>query len=232
MIHISDLKKSYFDFTLYTDDIILKKGEIVGLAGNNGAGKTTFLKLMLDLLQAEAGFVEIKGKRVSQGETWKTHTGAYLDEDFLIPYLRPVEYLALIKSLKKINEPDFEATLKETASFYGNLLNEKRYISELSKGNRQKTGILGALTGNPEILILDEPFSNLDPSSAVKLMEYLKRARTGNRVTVISSHNIHQLKEICTRYILLDDGKVHLDEYNTTKAVQELDAYFADQTVD
>lgn len=178
MIRINGIEKRFNDFSLLIEDISIKGGEIIGLIGNNGAGKTTFLKVVLDLLKPNSGIVKNFEVDIDKSEAWKPNTGAYLDEDFLITYLKPIEYLTLLRSIKKIEEEEFKKFLGTIEPFCGNLLNSTKYIGELSKGNKQKIGISGALLGDLSLVVLDEPFSNLDPSSSIFLANYFKHRRS------------------------------------------------------
>ncbi|MDR8393094.1 ABC transporter ATP-binding protein [Aliifodinibius sp. S!AR15-10] len=226
MLDFENLQKRYHDFLLDISNLSISKGEIVGIVGNNGAGKTTFLKLMLDLIKADEGQVVNFGVRVARSEDWKRHTGAYLNEDFLIPYLTPLEYLKLIQNLKHISASDFRHFLSEIEFFTGAALNSSKYIDELSKGNKLKVGITGALVGDPRLLVLDEPFSHLDPSSQVALTSWLKNNRAHNSITLLSSHNLSNVNNLCSRIVLLDNGKVEKDLYKDEGTFDQIRAYF------
>ena len=223
MLNIELLEKSYGEFQFLVQKLLINEGEVVGLVGNNGAGKTTFLKLITDLVLSKKGSVSIFGFNVGINEEWKKDTSVYLDEDFLIPYLKPIEYLLLLKTLKNLNQESFDSFLREIEDFCGDLIKSNKYLSELSKG------ISGALLGNSRLLILDEPFSNLDPSSSIFLSNYLvqKRKSKGNLITIISSHNINQLTIFSSRIILFDDGKIVLDKTNLSNIEQDLNLFFS-----
>lgn len=231
MLLFKNVKKNFRNFTLDIPYLSVGLGETIGLVGNNGAGKTTFLKLLLDLFQLDEGEINNFGERVNLSEDWKKSTGSYLDENFLIPYLKPFEYLKVIQNLKEISEKQFDQFLTKIDSFSGDTINSENYIRELSRGNKLKIGITGALINNPRLLILDEPFSNLDPTTRLYLSNYLNTFRTKKSISIISSHNLDNIRRICNRFILLDDGKVIIDKPNKKQSFADVEKYFNKQIV-
>lgn len=229
-ITIEQLKKCYGSHVaLNIDQYTLKGGEIVGLVGNNGAGKTTLFRLMLDLLKADEGEVCIGDIHVSQSEEWKNFTGAYLDESFLIDYLTPEEYFHFIGKICGLDT----ATVDERLSVYerfmnGEILGQKKFIRNLSAGNKQKVGILAALLNHPQLLILDEPFNFLDPSSQSALKHLLREYHQETGATIlVSSHNLNHTVDISSHIILLEHGLIVRDLQNeNASAEKELEAYF------
>lgn len=213
-------------------DLNIYKGEIFGLVGNNGAGKTTLLRLMLDLLKPDKGSVLSKGEKVYQSEHWKKFTGSYIDNNFLIDFLKPEEYFDFVGFLYGVNEADLKIRLKEFNTFLnGEVLGVNKYIRTLSSGNKQKVGIIAAMISKPEVLILDEPFNFLDPSSQINLKKILKRYHEENTKTIIlSSHNLNHISELCTRVALMEKGKIIKDYENTSELMQDIEAYFNSQT--
>lgn len=167
MIQVENLKKTYNGTTvLNIEKLEIPKGQSFGLVGNNGAGKTTFFSLLLDLIQATTGTVSSNGIVVSQSEGWKPFTSAFIDETFLIGYLTPEEYFYFVGDLRGWNKADVDSFVKKYEEFFNDeILNKKKYLRDLSKGNAKKVGIIAALIGNPEVVVLDEPFANLDPTT-------------------------------------------------------------------
>lgn len=229
-IILEKLKKCYGSHVaLDIDQYTLTGGEIVGLVGNNGAGKTTLFRLMLDLLKADEGHVCISDIEVSRSEEWKEFTGAYLDESFLIDYLTPEEYFHFIGKICGLDA----ATVDERLSAYerfmnGEILGQKKFIRNLSAGNKQKVGILAALLNRPQLLVLDEPFNFLDPSSQSALKHLLREYHQETGATIlVSSHNLNHTVDISSHIILLEHGVIIRDLKNEEgNAEKELEAYF------
>lgn len=227
MIELIDLSKNYGGKTaLSVQNLKLSSGELVGLVGNNGAGKTTMLCLMLDLIQATTGLVRSKTQSVAQSEGWKSYTGSYLGEDFLVPFLSPVEFLSFVGDLHGKNKADLDQFLLEVAGFFPAEMQTGKLIRDLSLGNKNKLGILAAIYTSPELLLLDEPFANLDPGSQVWLKRKLAELNRNGVTVLLSSHDLKHVTELCSRVILLDNGVVVKDMTTDSNALMELEAWF------
>ncbi len=223
MITIDNLKKQFGE-TVACDipSLTIADGEIIGLVGNNGAGKTTLFRLILDLLKADEGHLSIDGVDPSTSESWKTMTGAYIDEGFLIDYLTPEEYFQFLSRISGIS--DISDRLAQYERFAGGeVFGQKKLIRNLSAGNKQKVGIIAALVSEPRLVILDEPFNFLDPSSQNILKHVLTdyHQRTGATL-LISSHNLQHTIDISTRVVVLERGTIVMDGAER----QELEQYF------
>ena len=230
MIQVSQLSKSYNGTTvLKIDNLEIKKGESFGLVGNNGAGKTTFFSLLLDLIQPSTGYIKNNTFQVDKTEEWKPLTAAFLDETFLIGYLTPEEYFYFIGDLRGQNKADVDALLvKHTEFFNGEILNSKKYIRDFSKGNQKKVGIIATLIGNPEVIILDEPFANLDPTTQFRLKKIIKDLASDPNVTIlVSSHDLQHTVEVSDRIVALHKGEVVKDIQTSTETLAELETFFA-----
>lgn len=229
---IRDLKKSYNNTTaLDIADFRISDGGVIGLAGNNGAGKTTLFRLMLDLIKADCGSVQIDGTDVARSEAWKEKVGAYIDDSFLIDYLTPEEYFHFIGKICGIDKQTIDEQITLFSHFLGEeILSASKLIRNLSAGNKQKTGIVAALLHNPQLVLLDEPFNFLDPSSQVALKHLIKDYNQSTGATIIiSSHNLNQITELCERIILLEHGLIIKDIDNSDgTAKSELDYYFGE----
>ena len=229
MILISQLKKQYKDaVVLDVPSLEIPKGECFGLVGNNGAGKTTLFRIILDLVRATSGKVEINGEDVSKTELWKVFVGAYLDEHMLLAYLTPEEYFETLRKIYMMSEADLSHHLEKFEDlFNGEGLGKKKYIRDLSRGNLKKVGIAAALMGRPQVVLLDEPFENLDPSSQIRLKKLILREKDQSKITfLISSHDLNHVTEICDRIVLLEKGKVIRDLREKGEMMSELEAYF------
>lgn len=230
MITIQNLQKDFgskraVDIENYT----IHTGDLLGLVGNNGAGKTTLFRLMLDLLKADAGKVCIDDIDVSQSEEWKHFTGAFIDEGFLIDYLTPEEYFYFIGKMYGLDKTIIDERLAGYERFMnGEVLGQKKYIRNFSMGNKQKIGIISAMIHQPQVLILDEPFNFLDPSSQSIIKHILRTYNEETGATVlISSHNLNHTTDICPRIALLENGVILRDIDNqNNSAEKELEDYF------
>ena len=229
MITVHNIGKFYTGkLVVDVQQLEIKEGEIVGLVGNNGAGKTTFFRLLLDLIKADRGEILSKDKNVAASENWKQYTSAYLDEGFLIDYLTPEEYFYFIGKLNNRSKADVDEFLISFEIFFdGSVLKSGKYIRELSKGNQFKVGIAGCLLQKPEMLILDEPFANLDPTTQMRLLKMLREIHAQNRITIfISSHDLNHVTDISTRILLMEKGKIVRDLHTTDDTLKELEEYF------
>ena len=213
-IEIKGLTKVYNKQTVLSiEELGINKGELIGLIGNNGAGKTTLLRLLVDLIKADSGFICSRGKKVNKTEDWKFYTSAYIDTGFLIEFFTPEEYFNFIASNYKIDNVEVKNTLNQFADFMnGEILGNRKYIRDLSTGNKQKIGIIGAIISKPEVLFLDEPFNFLDPSSQYFISNYLRGLNKQSGTTIIiSSHNLGCVFDISSRILLLDKGQIIKD---------------------
>lgn len=229
-IKINNLQKDFGEKrAVDIDNYVINNGDILGLVGNNGAGKTTFFRLILDLLQASNGAAFINDIDSSKSEEWKNFTGAFIDEGFLIDYLTPEEYFYFIGKMYGLKKEEVDERLTTFERFMnGEVIGQKKFIRNFSAGNKQKIGIISAMIHNPELLILDEPFNFLDPSSQSIIKHILKdySQQTGSTI-LISSHNLNHTTDICPRIALLEDGKIIRDIDNVdNSAEKELEAYF------
>lgn len=241
-LQISNLKKCFGDKTAVDiPDFKIYNGEIIGLVGNNGAGKTTLFRLMLDLLKADEGSVTMLPKandtdvevieeiNPAKSEDWKTMTGAYIDTSFLIDFLSAEEYFEFVGKISGLSKDVIAERLKMFDTFMnGEVLGQKKYIRDFSAGNKQKIGIVAALLNSPQLVILDEPFNFLDPSSQNQLKRILTEFnRSTGSTVIVSSHNLQHTVDISTRVALLEKGEIIEDIDNSDgKAEEILDKYF------
>lgn len=230
MIQVQNLKKAYSgNLVLSIDHLEIKKGESFGLVGNNGAGKTTFFSLLLDLIQPSQGHITSNNVQIDKSEAWKPFTAAFLDESFLIGYLTPEEYFYFIGELRGQNKADVDALLKKHEDFFnGEILNNKKYLRDLSKGNQKKVGIIATLIGKPEVIILDEPFANLDPTTQFRLKKIIRELADDMDVTIlVSSHDLAHTTEVSDRIVALHKGHVVKDIQTSEETLKELEEFFA-----
>ena len=230
MITVNQLSKIYGKTTvLNIPNLEIPRGQSFGLVGNNGAGKTTFFNLILDLIHPTTGQIINNTIQVNTSEDWKPFTAAFIDESFLIGYLTPEEYFDFIGELRGVNSADIATFLNQFEEIFNDeILGKKKYLRDLSKGNQKKVGIVAALMGNPEVIILDEPFANLDPTTQIRLKKTLKNLTVNSNATVlISSHDLGHVTDVCERIVVLDKGNVVKDIQTSEETLKELEAYFS-----
>ena len=230
MITTTNLSKKYNDaLVLHIESLSIPKGQSFGLVGNNGAGKTTYFSLLLDLIQPTTGEISNNDVVVNKSEDWKPFTSAFIDETFLIGYLTPEEYFYFIGELRGQNKSDVDALLSQFEDFFhGEILNQKKYLRDLSKGNQKKAGIVAALIGHPEVIILDEPFANLDPATQIRLKAIIKDLAQTKGVTVlVSSHDLLHVTDVCERIVVLEKGHIIKDLATNEATLKELEVHFS-----
>lgn len=230
MITISNLSKSYNGVTvLNIESLTVPQGQSFGLVGNNGAGKTTLFRLLLDLIRADGGKALIKGMQVNTDEGWKQVTGSFLDQGFLIDFLSPEEFFEFTGKIRGMTTDEISVYLKNMEEFFnGEIIGKKKLIRNLSMGNQQKIGVAAALMGNPELVILDEPFNSLDPTTQIRLKNLIKKNKAEKGTTfLISSHDLNHVTEICDRIVVLHEGKIAHDIFTSADTLTELETYFA-----
>lgn len=229
-ITIEQLKKCFGEkVAVDIDQYIIQSGDMIGLVGNNGAGKTTLFRLMLDLLKADQGYVQLGEQPVNQNEEWKAFTGAFIDDGFLIDYLTPEEYFYFVGKMYGLKKEEVDERISKFERFMnGEVVGQKKLIRDYSAGNKQKIGIISAMLHYPQVLILDEPFNFLDPSSQSVIKHMLKEynQETG-AIILVSSHNLEHTVDVCPRIALMEHGKIIRDIDNSDySAKQELEEYF------
>ncbi|MDN3618351.1 ABC transporter ATP-binding protein [Polaribacter undariae] len=230
MITIDTITKKYGKTeVLNVASVEIPTGQSFGLVGNNGAGKTTLFNVLLDLIRPTTGSITNHKIVVNQSEDWKNFTGSFIDESFLIGYLTTEEYFDFIGDLRGMNKADVKSFLTQFDDFFnGEIIGKKKYLRDLSKGNQKKAGIVAALMGDPKVVILDEPFANLDPTTQIRLKTIIKKLTENRDITVlISSHDLTHVTEVCERIVVLDKGNVVKDIETSTETLEELESYFS-----
>tara|TARA_B100001059_G_scaffold231360_1_gene267076 strand:- start:497 stop:1192 length:696 start_codon:yes stop_codon:yes gene_type:complete len=229
MITLKNITKNYSkDTVLDITSLEIPAGQTFGLVGNNGAGKTTMFSCLLDLIKPSTGQVINNKVEIAKSEKWKSFTSAFLDDTFLIGYLMPEEYFYFVGELRGLSKKQVDDFLIQfEVFFHGEILGGKKYLRDLSKGNQKKAGVVAALLGEPKVVVLDEPFANLDPSTQIRLKEILKDLSKNKETTIlVSSHDIQDVTEVCERIVLLEKGKIIKDIVTSPKTLKELEAYF------
>ncbi len=231
MISVLNIQKKYAgNVALDIEEITINRGEIIGLVGNNGAGKTTLLRLILDLIKADRGVIFSGLFNVAEGDSWKEYTLSFLDDNFLLDFLTPEEFFSFVGNVYGFTKAEIELQLSRYALFLSDeiLGKKKKFIREYSAGNRQKIGIVSTLIVQPEIIILDEPFNSLDPTSQILLKEILRNYHHPNGATIIvSSHDLNHITDLSSRILLIEKGKIIRDLTGKTDTLKQLEEYFA-----
>jgi len=230
MIDIKNITKVYNGVTvLNIPDLKINKGESFGLVGNNGAGKTTLFRCILDMIRPNTGEIISEGHSVSKTSAWKSFTGSYLDEGFVIDFLTPEEYFSFLANINGLSKDDLSEFLKDFEDFFnGEVLGKRKYIRDFSSGNQKKVGIAAALISKPDVLILDEPFNSLDPTTQIRLKNLLKKLdEETNTTMLISSHDLSHVTEVCKRIVVLHEGNIAHDIKTESGTLKVLEEYFA-----
>ena len=230
MITIDSISKTYGKaVVLNVETITIPKGQSFGLVGNNGAGKTTLFNILLDLIRPTTGKITNNNVEVNTSEYWKNFTGSFIDESFLTGYLTPEEYFEFVGDLRGMNKADVATFIAKFDVFFNDeIIGKKKYLRDLSKGNQKKAGIVAALMGNPQVVVLDEPFANLDPTTQIRLKKILKELTDNKEITLlVSSHDLSHVTEVCDRIVVLDKGIVEKDIETSAATLKELESYFS-----
>ena len=231
-VRTHDLRKTYDDFTLSIPDLTIESGQALGLVGNNGAGKTTFLRLVLDLIRADDGRVLLDGENVTESFDWKRRTGSYLGESFLIDFLTPDEYWAFVGETYGLSGDVLDERLDGFRDFFTDepIGETTKYIRDLSQGNRNKVGVTAALLMEPDLVVLDEPFASLDPRSQIWLKHRLQEMHRSRKTTMlISSHDLGHVTDVCERTAILEAGEIVRDVATDEDTLTDLETYFAER---
>jgi len=209
-IHVKNISKSFGDTQAVKDvSFEVNPGEIFGLLGPNGSGKTTSIRVILDIYQPDSGSVEIldgpmTDEKLNRVGYLPEERGLYQD----VEVNRCLSYLATLKGMTKAQ---IDKTLPAWLERFDLTEHQKKKNKELSKGMQQKAQLIAALIHDPEIIIIDEPFSALDPVNTQLVKDLLRELRSAGKTIVMSTHQMNQVETLCDRLVLIDYGKVLLE---------------------
>jgi ABC-2 type transport system ATP-binding protein len=231
-IEVQNISKSYgAQKALDSVSFSIKKGEIVGFLGPNGAGKSTLMKILTTYINADEGTAAVNGNDVNEAQIMVQKSVGYLPEHnplYLDLYVR--EYLAFNAEVYKVAKSRIEDVIELT----GLTPESHKKIGQLSKGYRQRVGLATALLHNPDVLILDEPTTGLDPNQLVEIRNVIKNIGK-DKTVFLSTHIMQEVEAICDRVIIIDNGKIvtdkKLDKLVTEEKEQIIEVEF-DKTVD
>ena len=206
MLKVENVTKYYGDFKAVDNlSFTVKEGEIFGLLGVNGAGKTTTFRMIIGLLSKNAGTITLDDKPIDYSVT--DNIGFLTEERSLLTKLTVLEQAIYYGVLKGLTKEEAEKRLDEWLDFFGIKEYKNRKIKELSKGNQQKVQFITAIINNPKLLILDEPFSGLDPLNAELFMKAIRLCKKRGSMIIFSSHRMEQVEQFCENLIVLVNGK-------------------------
>lgn len=214
-VEISHISKSFGSLKA-VDDVTfeVEKGEIFGLLGPNGAGKTTTIRVLLDIFKPDQGSISVLGGPMTEKK--KDRIG-YMPEDRGLYQDIPLDRcLAYLASLKGLDPTTAQQRMTVYLERFDLLSSRHKKVKELSKGMQQKAQLITTLIHEPELIIIDEPFSGLDPINTQLVKDILRELRDNGATILMSTHQMHQVEELCDRIVLIDHGRTvlygHLDE--------------------
>jgi len=209
MVEVTDVVKSYNEKVAVAGlSFTVDKNEIFGLIGPNGAGKTTTIRMIMDIIQPDAGRVTILGEPL--GETIKGRLGYLPEERGLYSKLTVIETITYLASLKGMDPRTIEVKADALLGQTGMLPNKTKRIEELSKGMAQIIQLIVTIVHDPDLVILDEPFTGLDPVNTERVKDLLLQLGDEGKAVILSTHQMNQVEAVCDRILMIDDGRAVL----------------------
>ena len=206
MIELQNVSKSYYKLKAVDSlSLTVRKGEVLGILGPNGAGKTTLLKLIAGLLQPDNGRIR------PIAADWPTI--GYKPERLLFPnHLRIRAYLGMIAGLSGLSRADGKRAVERSLDWVELTAVANKKIKDSSKGMRQRLGLAQVLIGDPSLLLLDEPSNGLDPTGQADILTRIKQLQATGKTILVSSHQLHEMTQVCTRLIIMKNGRIRYQE--------------------
>jgi len=205
VVEVSHITKSYANKVAVSDlSFVVEPGEVFGLIGPNGAGKTTTIRMMMDIIKPDTGRIAILGEQLSEGS--KNRLGYLPEERGLYRKLTVMDSIVYLATLKGMDKHAAAAKANELLEQVGMLPHRQKKIEELSKGMGQIIQFIVTIAHDPELVVLDEPFSGLDPVNIELIKDLIAEQRAQGKAIVLSAHQMNQVEELCDRILMIDDG--------------------------
>ncbi len=223
MITIEHINKSFGAQQVLKDvSLEIPAGQVLGLLGPNGAGKSTLMKILIGLWKADSGSVSVP-PRIG----YLPENNPLYEEMYVTEYLQFMASLTASKASGLTAKRSYSAAVNELIERVGLTPERHKHIRELSKGYRQRVGLAQALLGDPQLLILDEPTTGLDPNQLVEIRALI-RSLGKDRTVILSTHIMQEVREMCDRVVILDHGQIKADQ--PINEIQDLEALFHEKT--
>jgi ABC-2 type transport system ATP-binding protein len=238
MLELRNLCKRYSGIPAVQDvSFCARPGEVTGYLGPNGSGKSTTIKMITGLIRPSSGEVRFDGRRVDGDLRWYRRRLGYVPEEpYLYDHLSGFEYLVMVAKLRSLLSKDFAARIDGLLRLFSLYEDRDLQIASYSKGMRQKVLLSAALMHNPDLILLDEPFSGLDVGSALILRSLIKELARRGKVVLFSSHELETVERICSHVVILHHGKVVADDsierLRTLMEVPSLEGIFSQLAVE
>jgi len=210
MLELKGISKKFSAFTVVKDvSFIVRPGEVLGYLGPNGAGKTTTIKMLAGLLEPTKGEILFEGRKIrSDLHAYKSRLGYIPEQSEIYPHLSAYDYLVMVGRLRGLDETTLGDRVRTFLRIFGLDQDMHGPIASYSKGMRQKVLISAALLHNPDVLLLDEPLSGLDVTTALIIRDLIRKLAAENKMIIYSSHVLEVTEKICTKVIILNKGEV------------------------
>jgi ABC-2 type transport system ATP-binding protein len=206
VVEVSNVVKSYADKVAVSDlSFSVAQGEVFGLIGPNGAGKTTTIRMMMDIIKPDSGEVTILGEKLTEAS--KNRLGYLPEERGLYKDLRVIDSIVYLASLKGMDRHSVEVRADCLLNQTGMLSHKGKKIEELSRGMGQIVQFIVTIIHDPELVVLDEPFSGLDPVNTELLKGIFVDLRNQGKAVILSTHQMNQVEELCDRVLMIDNGR-------------------------
>jgi ABC-2 type transport system ATP-binding protein len=228
LLEVSKVTKS-FDHNRVVDGVsfTVSPGEIFGLIGPNGAGKTTTIRMIMDIIKPDAGEIAVLGETIN--EQTKNNIGYLPEERGLYKKLTVIQSLVYIATLKGVNARHAESRASELLQRAGMSAHQNKKIEELSRGMSQLIQFLLTVMHEPRLMIMDEPFANLDPVNTELIKKMLFELRDQGKAIILSTHRMNEIEELCDRIFMIDKGHgVLYGELNEIKSRYRRNSIFLD----